>query len=193
MPSYTTCATAADYFRVLQETITHSQLAAIDAYADSLFDAWREKRRVFVFGNGGSAATASHHVADYVKTASVDGRPRLRAFCLNDNVALLTALGNDISYDETFRWPLEAYAEPGDLCVAISSSGNSPNVVNACRWARANGLTVVAITGFQGGKIGELADIHIHFPADNYGVVEDLQLSAGHIAAQTLQRKIAAA
>jgi len=190
MPKHTICDSTADYFRALQETIGQTDWHAIEAYVEQLFSTWQEGRRVFVFGNGGSASTASHHVADYVKTACVDGQPRLQAFCLNDNVALATALGNDISYDDSLRWPLAAYAQPGDLCVAISASGNSPNVVNACRWAQDHGLTVVCLTGFQGGQTAALADIHIHFPSDNYGVIEDLHLSVGHIAAQSLQRKI---
>jgi D-sedoheptulose 7-phosphate isomerase len=149
-------------------------------------------RRVFVFGNGGSALTASHHVADYVKTASVQGQPRLQAFWLNDNGGLLTAVGNDLSYDDIFRWPLEAYARPGDIAVAISASGNSLNVVRACRWARSRNLLVVCLTGFSGGKLAELADIHIHFPCDNFGVIEDLHMAVGHIAAQSLRCRILA-
>jgi D-sedoheptulose 7-phosphate isomerase len=178
------------YFTTMQQVIAQSKFQAIDAYVEELFAAWLEGRRVFVFGNRGSALTASHHVADYVKTASVEGQPRLQAFSLNDNAGLITELGNDLSYEETFRWTLEAFARPGDVAVAISASGNSPNVVSACRWARDFGLVLVCLTGFSGGKIGELADIHIHFPSDNYGVVEDLHMAVGHIAAQSLRCRI---
>jgi D-sedoheptulose 7-phosphate isomerase len=180
------------YFTTMQQVIARSELGAIDAYVEALYGAWRDGHRVFVFGNGGSALTASHHVADYVKTASVEGQPRLQAFCLSDNAGLLTALGNDISYEDTFRWPLEAFARPADLAVAISASGNSPNVVRACHWARNCGLLLVCLTGFSGGKIGHMADIHIHFPCDNYGVIEDLHMAVGHIAAQSLRCRILA-
>jgi D-sedoheptulose 7-phosphate isomerase len=192
MLHYSISDSVTGYFTTMQQVIAQTELSTIDAYAEELFAAWREGRRVFVFGNGGSALSASHHVADYVKTASVDGQPRLQAFSLNDNAGLLTALGNDLSYEDTFRWPLEAFARPGDVAVAISASGNSPNVVAACRWARARGLVLVCLTGFSGGQIGEMADIHIHFPCDNYGVVEDLHMTVGHIAAQSLRCRILA-
>lgn len=184
------CASAADYFSALSEMLDKIDADTIDKYAEMLFDAWKEDHAVFVFGNGGSASCASHHVADYVKTAEVDGQRRLRAFSLVDNKEMLTALGNDVSYDDIFIHPLETYSKPGDIAVGISCSGNSPNLVNACLWAKENGLTTVAITGFSGGKIGEIVDLHINFSNDNYGVVEDLQLAVGHIVAQILKLKV---
>jgi D-sedoheptulose 7-phosphate isomerase len=163
---------------------------AIEAYAELLFQAWRLQRQVFVFGNGGSASTASHHVCDYVKTAAVGNQPRLRAFCLSDNVGLSTAVGNDNSYDDIFAYPLAAYARPGDVAVAISCSGNSPNVIRACQWALSNGVMVVGLTGFSGGALKSLANVHIHVPSDNFGIIEDLHLSVGHVASQLLKCKI---
>ena len=132
-------------------------------------------------------------MTDYVKTASVDGQPRLRAFSLCDNTGLTTALGNDVSYDDIFRFPLESYAKAGDIAVGISCSGTSKNVVSAFEWAGDNGLSRVAITGFAGGTIGQMADIHITIPSDNYGVIEDIQMAVGHIATQSLFRRIEAA
>jgi phosphoheptose isomerase len=111
---------------------------------------------------------------------------------MNDNIGLLTALGNDISYEETFSYPLASYAQPGDVAVALSCSGNSPNVLHAVRWARDHGLTVVALTGFAGGKLKELADIHVNIPSTNYGLIEDLHLSVNHIVAQSLHSRILA-
>jgi phosphoheptose isomerase len=184
-------STAAAYFEHAAAIMKKLDANAIDAYGELLFGAWRDRKRVFVFGNGGSAYTSSHHVTDYVKTAAVDGARRLDAISLVDNYGLTTALGNDISYDETFVYPLQSFARGGDLAVAISCSGNSPNVVKACEWAKSNGLTVVAITGFAGGKIGKLADVHVNIPSDNYGVIEDLQMSVGHIAAQALKTRVA--
>ena len=181
---------AAEYMTTLGAMLTKVDRAAIDAYADVLFDAWQDDRAVYVFGNGGSAGCASHHVSDYVKTAQVDGQRRLRAFCLADNTPMLTAIANDLSYDEIFVHQLETYAKAGDVAVAISCSGNSPNVVKALAWARENGLHSVAITGFTGGKLGTLADIHINFPSDNYGIVEDMQQSVGHNVTQRLQSRV---
>lgn len=192
MANYTTCDGARPYFDQMGALLGQIDAVAIDRFGQLLYQAWREKRQVFVFGNGGSAFTASHHVCDYVKTAAVDGRRRLHAFSLVDNTGLTTALGNDIDYEATFSYPLESYANPGDLAVAISCSGNSPNVVKACEWAKAHGLTIVALTGFSGGKIGRMADVHIHVPSDNYGLIEDLHMSVGHIVAQSLQKRVAA-
>jgi D-sedoheptulose 7-phosphate isomerase len=185
-------STAAAYFEHAAAVMKKLDVKAIDGYSELLFNAWRDRKRVFVFGNGGSAYTSSHHVTDYVKTAAVDGARRLDAMSLVDNYGLTTALGNDVSYDETFVYPLASFAKAGDLAVAISCSGNSPNVVKACEWAKASGLTVVAITGFAGGKIGKLADLHVNIPSDNFGVIEDLQMSVGHIAAQALKTRVAA-
>jgi D-sedoheptulose 7-phosphate isomerase len=105
---------------------------------------------------------------------------------------MMTALGNDISYEQVFAFPLASYAQAGDLAVAISCSGNSPNVLRACEWAKANGLNVVALTGLAGGKVKDLAHVHANVPSDNYGVVEDLHMSMGHIAAQMLKSRISA-
>ncbi len=183
---------ASDYFDGLKLLLDQVDTNVIDQYAHELFQAWQDDRRVFVFGNGGSAYCASHHVTDYIKTARVDGQKALQAVSLVDNLGLLTALGNDVSYNDIFSYPLEAMAKVGDVAVAISCSGNSPNVVNALEWAKVNGLLTVAITGFQGGKIGTLADLHINIDHDNYGIIEDVQLSVGHIAAQMLMSKVKA-
>lgn len=180
------CNTAASYLMRMSDLLARLDHAAVDAYADLLMQAWQADRCIFVFGNGGSASCASHHVADYVKTASVVGERRLRAISLVDNKEMLTAIGNDIGYDDVFVHQLESLARPQDIAVAISCSGNSPNVTNACRWAKTNGMPVVAISGFKGGLIGAIADIHINIPDDNYGIVEDLQLSVGHMVAQRL-------
>jgi D-sedoheptulose 7-phosphate isomerase len=188
----TITADARGYLDEMAETLGRVDARAIDAFADCVYAAWRDGRRVFACGNGGSAYNASHLVTDLVKTASVEGRKRLAAFSLVDNTGLLTALGNDVSYDETFTYPLEACARPGDVLVAISCSGNSPNILGACRRARELSLTVVALTGFAGGKVKELADIHINIPSTNYGIMEDLHMSVGHVAAQALRARVAA-
>jgi len=116
----------------------------------------------------------------------------LPAISLVDNVGISTAVGNDMGYDEVFSYPLSAYAGPGDVAVAISYSGNSPNVVRACQWAKANRLAVVALTGFSGGRIKHLANVHVHIPSENYGIVEDFHLSIGHIVSQMLRSRVLA-
>jgi D-sedoheptulose 7-phosphate isomerase len=186
------CTSAKAYISELGKLLERVDCATIDSFAEMLFDAWREGRHVFFFGNGGSATTAGHHAMDLTKTAAVPGQPRLKAMSLNDNYGITTAVGNDISYEESLSYPLESYAQAGDIAVGITCSGNSPNVLRACRWAREHGLKVVAITGFAGGKVKDLADLHINFPSDNYGLVEDLQLAVGHMVAQALKAKVEA-
>jgi len=185
--------TASQYLSQLSQLAGRLDARAIDALADSVFAAWSNQASVFIFGNGGSALTASHWACDLVKTAAVVGQRRLRAVSLADNMGLITALGNDISFDEVFAFQLESHARAGDLAVAISASGNSPNVLRACQWAREHGLLVAALTGFGGGKLRSLADIHVNVPSENYGLIEDLHMSVGHIVAQALRARVAAA
>jgi D-sedoheptulose 7-phosphate isomerase len=185
-------STARQYIDGMTELLKKIDAAPVDELADCVFQAWRDGRRVFVFGNGGSAYNASHWVTDLVKTAAVDGQRRLAAISLVDNTGLTTAIGNDLSYDETFSYPLESFAQPGDVAIGISCSGNSPNLLRAFQWARDHGLTVVALTGFAGGKAKELADIHVNIPSDNYGLMEDLHMSVGHVVAQSLKSRIQA-
>ena len=182
--------TSASYISEMSRALSQIDASAVDRFADLIFNAWRDNRHVYVFGNGGSAYTSSHFVTDLVKTASVEGKKRLHAISLLDNVGLTTALANDISYEESFRFPLASYAKTGDLAIGISCSGNSPNLLRACEWAKENGLTVIALTGFTGGKVKNLADLHINIPSENYGVIEDLHLSIAHIIAQGLKARI---
>ena len=182
--------TASSYIAEMSRATAQLDPAALERCADMIFAAWRDNRHVFVFGNGGSAYTSSHFVTDLVKTASVEGKKRLHAISLVDNIGLTTAIGNDINYEEIFRFPLASYAAKGDIAIGISCSGNSPNLLRACEWAKENGLTVIALTGFSGGKVKNLAHLHINVPSENYGVIEDLHLSIAHIAAQGLKSRI---
>lgn len=182
--------TARTYLDHMRQMIDRIDTDAVDRFAQLMFAAWQGNHCIYTFGNGGSAATASHHVCDYVKTAAVDGARRLRAVCLADNVAATTAIANDISYDDVFVYMLETYAETGDLAVAISCSGESPNVLRACAWARDRKIPVIALTGRHGGKLADLADVHINVPSDNYGVIEDLHMSIGHIVSHDLKLRV---
>ncbi|HYF13585.1 MAG TPA: SIS domain-containing protein [Phycisphaerales bacterium] len=179
------------YFAEMARAAATIDRAAVDRYVNALFDCWKRDACVHIFGNGGSHANASHTVADFVKTAMVTGKRRLRALCMSDNLPMLTAVGNDIAYADSFAFQLESYARKGDLAVAISCSGNSPNILKAAEWAKANGLTLVALTGLRGGKIGPMADIHINVASENFGVIEDLHMSVGHIAAQMFHNRLA--
>jgi D-sedoheptulose 7-phosphate isomerase len=186
----TVCTSAKKYLSDLVELQRKIDPESIEALADLLFDIWRSGHRVFVFGNGGSAATSSHLVCDLVKSASVPRRRRLNAVSLVDNVPMLTALGRDLSYGDTFLFPLESYAHPGDLIIAISCSGDSENVLKACEWARDNNIHIAALTGFSGGQLSALADLHINIPSENYGLVEDVHASVGHMLSQGLYLRV---
>ena len=181
---------SAAYFAEMTRAAATIDQQAVDRYAAALFDCWQRDAQVHIFGNGGSHANASHTVADFVKTAMVDGKRRLRALCMSDNLPMLTAAGNDISYADAFAFVLESYARKGDLAVAISCSGNSPNILKAVETAKKIGCTLVALTGLKGGKVAPMADIHSNVNSVNFGVIEDLHMSIGHIAAQTFHHRL---
>jgi len=187
------CQSAKDYFDTLNRVATTIDYGIIDQLVERLVQARGDNRPVFVFGNGGSASTSGHFGLEFTMTGQAGGPKALQVRSLSDNVGLLTALANDISYDEVFRYQLESYASAGDIAIAISGSGNSPNILNACQWAKDNGIIVIALTGFDGGKLKELADIHINIPSNNYGIIEDLHMSIGHIIGQRLHQILAIA
>ncbi len=145
-----------------------------------ILDAYRRKQRVYIIGNGGSAATATHFACDLSKATIVEGRDRLRVTSLTDNVALLTAWANDTSYDRVFAEQLANLLNPGDVVIAISASGNSPNVLAAVEKARMRGAVTIGLVGFKGGRLQAAVDAAVHVSSDSYGVVEDCHLLLGH-------------
>ena len=162
----------------------------IEAVAEALLGAWRAQRQVFICGNGGSAATASHMMNDLNKFASVPGRPRFRALALTDNVPLLTAVSNDQSYDEIFVEPLQNLLQPGDVVVAMSASGNSKNVLRAVEYAHSQRATVIGFCGRPGGRLAQLADLKVIVPSDRIGQQEDGHLILNHVLAFALRARI---
>ena len=164
-------------------------LDAIEAIAKTLEIAERKGKQVFVMGNGGSAATASHIATDWSKTAERVGMPLIRCMSLNDNVAYMTAIGNDLGYDHLFSRQLQNLLQRGDVVVIISGSGNSPNVIKAAEYAREKGATTIGMTGFTGGKLRKMVDICLHIDSDQYGVIEDLHMAAGSILAFYLKQR----
>ncbi len=134
---------------------------------DILAQARTEGRRIFVMGNGGSAAMASHFACDLGKGTVREGKARFKVISLNDNVPLLTAYANDFGYETVFAEPLASLAEAGDVAIAISSSGNSPNVLRAMDVAREHGLTTIGITAFEGGQLRDKVDVCVIVPADS--------------------------
>jgi D-sedoheptulose 7-phosphate isomerase len=143
--------------------------------------ALNEDRQIFVFGNGGSAMNSSHFATDLGKGASDKVGKRFRVISLNDNISWMTALGNDYAYDQIFVRQLENYGRPGDLVLAISVSGNSPNVVKALEWANTKGLHTIALVGGKRGRMAEIARDAVVIDSTHYGRVEDAQMAICHL------------
>lgn len=142
--------------------------------------AWAEGRSIFLLGNGGSAATASHLACDLAKGLVAPGRPRMKVVALTDNVPLLTAYGNDVGYERVFAEQLANFVQPGDVVLAISASGNSPNVLAAIELANARGAATIGLTGFRGGKLKGLVRQCVVVPSDNMQQIEDAHMVIAH-------------
>jgi D-sedoheptulose 7-phosphate isomerase len=164
-------------------------LDAIDAIAKALEGAEKQGTGVYVVGNGGSAATASHIATDWSKTAERVGKPLIRCMSLNDNVAFMTAIANDLGYEHVFSRQLQNVLQRGDVVVIISGSGNSPSVIKAAEYAKEKGARTIGMTGFSGGKLRKMVDICLHIDSDQYGVIEDLHMAAGSILAFYLKQR----
>lgn len=170
------------YFGYLSEILARISADDVTKMIQVIEKARNEDKTVFFIGNGGSAATASHFANDLSIGTRSQKKP-FRVMSLTDNVAVLTAVGNDFGYEEIFTKQLQAYMNKGDVLVAISASGNSPNVVKAIEWANKNGATTISLTGFDGGKIKEMTHVNLHVPSvkGEYGPVEDLHMIFDHV------------
>jgi D-sedoheptulose 7-phosphate isomerase len=181
---------AQSYFSVLAQTVDRLPYAVIDRVADVLLQAHENGRGVYLFGNGGSAALASHLACDLGK-GTVNGHPkRFRVIAFTDNVPLMTAWANDARYEDIFAEQLKNFVRPRDVVFAISASGNSPNVLNALRVARRAGAINIGLTGFHGGLLRGLCDICMIVPSDNMQVIEDLHLSIAHALFTSIRQKL---
>jgi len=172
-----------DYFSQLTTAIDAIDNDAVTAWIERLARARSEGATVFVAGNGGSAATASHFATDIGKGASYGRAQRFRVVALTDSMSTITAYANDVGFDVVFAEQLRNLGKPGDVLVTISGSGSSPNIVAVIEAAKELGMDVVALTGFQGGKSGPMADIHVNVPSDHMGRIEDVHMALCHTAA----------
>jgi phosphoheptose isomerase len=175
------------YFQRLAAAAASVDAAKIDAAARLIEERSMKGSMVYSCGNGGSAAIANHLVCDCMKGVRTGSTLRPRVHSLSATIETITAIGNDIGYEEIFAFQLESLGKQDDVLIAISSSGDSPNIVNALVKAREMGITTVAMTGFSGGRASSLADISLHVDAANYGIVEDIHQSLMHILAQYLR------
>lgn len=162
-------------------TIKALDLDSINTVMNVLEQARLDGRRIFICGNGGSAATASHFCCDFNKGVSENQDKKYNFECLSDNVPTMMAVANDISYDEVFSFPLKNKMHPGDILIGVSGSGNSKNVVNAMEYAKSiNGITI-AIVGYSGGKMKAMADYSIHAEINNMQISEDIHMILDHL------------
>ena len=169
------------YFDREIEAIKKLNLEDINAAVQAIWAAYEREATIYIFGNGGSAATASHYASDFNKGISEKKEKKCNFVCLNDNYAMLMAVANDISYDEVFRFPLINKLKPTDLVIGISGSGNSKNVIRAVEYAKEIGAPVIGITGYHGGKLKELADYHMDVMVDDMQISEDLHMVFDHM------------
>ena len=172
-----------DYLSQLTAAINAVDNDAVSAWINRLAQARSEEATSFVAGNGGSAATASHFATDIGKGASYGKPQRFRVVALTDSMSTITAYANDVSFDVVFAEQLRNLGKSGDVLVTISGSGSSPNIIAVIEAAKEIGMDVIALTGFQGGKSGPLADIHVNVPSDHMGRIEDVHMALCHTVA----------
>lgn len=174
------------YFDNLKLALDTIQLDDIQKIANVLFDAYKNNKKVFILGNGGAAATASHMACDLgkgtLKNVYDHNEKRFQVLSLTDNVATMTAFANDLGYDDMFVQQLRNYIQPGDIVIGISGSGNTPNVIKALLYAKQVGATTIGFLGFTtGGSAKDLVDYDITIKSNNYGVIEDLHTVLDHL------------
>lgn len=169
------------YLEMEIDVIKNLDIDAINDAMNAMIEAYERKKKIYIFGNGGSSATASHYQNDFNKGISEYVDTKFKLHCLNDNVATLMAIANDIGFEEVFRFQLRNNLEEGDLIIAISGSGNSKNVINAVEYAKEQGNKIIGLTGFDGGKLREMSDISLHVPINSMQITEDIHMIFDHL------------
>ena len=169
------------FFQELQSCLNEVQVDQVKKAVEMLKEAYCQDKQIFFIGNGGSASTASHFATDLAKGVTIEGKRRFRALGLTDNVAMISAIGNDIGFEEVFSEQLKPLVNREDLVIVISASGNSPNVVNAVKFAKSKGAIVLGLVGFGGGIVQSIADQSIVLNSQHYGHVETVHLFLQHL------------
>ena len=177
-----------EYLEMEKKTIESLNREELLSVVNAFLDVYENEGTIYVFGNGGSASTASHMANDYNKGLNEFLDKKFRFVCLNDNVATLMSIANDISYEEVFRMQLRGKLEEKDLVVGISGSGNSMNVINAISYAKEMGVKTVGLCGYEGGKLKALSDVVLHVKLNNMQIVEDIHLIFNHLLMYVCQR-----
>jgi D-sedoheptulose 7-phosphate isomerase len=191
VPHPPTSTIAVQYLIRLSQVLPLASGGAMARAIDLLLKTRAAGGRVYVAGNGGSAATASHFVCDLVKTAHVPGIAPFRAFALADNTPLLTAWANDRAYERSFAEQILALVDPEDVVIVITASGNSPNIIRAVEAASACGARTIGLLGFDGGAVKQMVDVALHIPCADYGLVEDTHAAIAHALATEIRQTLA--
>lgn len=180
-----------NYKKTITDVLDTLSDAEINKFMDMLLEAYKNEKFVFVIGNGGSAANASHLAQDLAKGTrqSPDQMKRLKALSLTDNTPFISAQGNDEGYDSIFEQQLRTFAGPGDYVIAISGSGNSPNIIKAVDWANENSITTIGITGYDGGKLRKIAKHTVHVPLNEMCTAESIHSIIFHYVILELREK----
>lgn len=182
--------TIIDYLNLVKDTIDKLDRSEIEKTIEAFMRVYEAGKTIYIFGNGGSAASATHAAGDFVKGASFGLEKRFRVISLVDNLPALMAIANDVSYDDIFVEQLKNFIQPGDLVIGISGSGNSANVVKAMEFAKSKGVQTVAFCGFKGGKIKAIADISVHSVALDMEVAEDIHMMVFNVIKKEVMRRL---
>jgi phosphoheptose isomerase len=185
-------ASTASYFDAYADELSRAAKTinptTLDQAAAILLEAYARDARMFSCGNGGSAAVANHMQCDHVKGVRTTTDLTPSVLSLSANVELLSAIANDLGYENVFVYQLQSQSRPGDVLIAVSSSGRSPNIVRALEWARDHDLRTIALTGFNGGAAKVTAEVAVHVDCTNYGIIEDLHQAIMHALAQYVRQ-----
>lgn len=179
-----------DYISRFKEVLDRIDRGKVNRIANMLLDAYKEGKQVFVFGNGGSASTASHFACDFNKGVCFELEKKFMVICLNDNIPTLLALANDVGYGHVFAEQLKNYLQEGDLVIGISGSGNSENVLNAIEYAKGRKAHTIGVSGFHGGRLKSLAETSLVVEVEDMQKVEDAHLMLVHLLMQALSRRM---
>jgi D-sedoheptulose 7-phosphate isomerase len=181
---------AQQYIDLVKSTLDALDPKALDALVEAFHTTYEKGGNIYTMGNGGSGASASHAAGDFLKGASYGLDKRFKMICLNDNLPSMMAIANDIGWESIFVEPLKNFLSEDDLVIGISGSGNSKNVVNALEYANANGATTVAMSGFKGGKISQIASINVHAPVMDMEVTEDVHMVIFNIVKKQMMARL---
>lgn len=186
-----------DYSQEIREYLAHEieviqelNIGEINRAINLIEDTFEREGTIYIFGNGGSSATASHYQNDFNKGISEHTEKKFKFLCLNDNIATIMAIANDIGFEEVFRFQLEGRLSPKDIIIAISGSGNSRNVINAVEYAKKKGNMIIGITGYDGGKLISLSDISLHVPINSMQITEDIHMIFDHLMMSVFYKNI---